>query len=80
MFLTVNYNQFKQKNTMKVEEKKFWDGFTTTHDTITVKIQIDKITKQMMENLRAEYGNIIPKLSREVLCKAFVEASSQVKL
>lgn len=64
---------------MTPEEKKFWDGFTTTHDTMTVKIQIDKITRQMMANLKSEYGNIIPKLPREVLCEYFTEASKQVK-
>lgn len=64
---------------MTPEERKFWDGFTTTHDTMTVQIQIDKITRQMMVNLKAEYGNIIPRLPREVLCECFTEASKQVQ-
>jgi hypothetical protein len=64
---------------MTIEEKKFWDGFTTTHDTMTVKIQIDKVVSQMMVNLKLEYGNIIPKLPKEVLCEYFTEASKQIK-
>jgi len=65
---------------MTSEEKKFWDGFTVTHDTMSVKIQIDKIVTQMMANLKSEYGNIIPRLTNKCLCESFIKASKQVKL
>ena len=56
------------------KEEKFYAGFKTIQDHLTIEVQLSKIKDEMKKQLIYEHGNIVPKQSKEQLIKKFEDA------
>ena len=59
---------------MTPEDKKFYAGFETVVDKVSVMVQINRITDEMNRKLENDYGKIIPLQTPEQLIERFTEA------
>lgn len=59
---------------MTEEERKFYAGFKTMQDHLTIDIQLNKIKDEMTKQLILEHGKIVPKQNKKQLIEKFEEA------
>lgn len=62
------------KRPMTQEQIDFYSSFKTTHDHLTVKIQLQKIEDIVFEGLKEDFGKIIPRQSKQGLAKRYLKA------
>lgn len=54
-------------------DKKFFAGFKTLEDSLTVSIQLDKLSEQALKRLKEKYGAIIPAQTKYQLLELFTQ-------